>query len=84
MLTWMLAVQNILGANHDLREASEEEGHLEEDEEAKAGQLVPEEVLARTFARLDKLAFGIAVGSVSGLLVFLATIWLVVSWVLQG
>jgi len=35
-------------------------------------------VLTRTFGRLDKSAFGIAVGSVSGLLVFLATVWLVV------
>ncbi len=78
MRTGILAVQNILGANHDLWEASEEEGYLEEAKEAKAGQLVPEEVLARTFARLDKSAFGIAVGSVSGLLVFLATVWLVV------
>lgn len=48
------------------------------DKEAKAGQLIPEKVLVQTFARLDKLAFGIAVGSVAGLLVFLATVWLVV------
>jgi hypothetical protein len=72
MLTGMLAVQNALGANHDLWEANEEEGYLEEDKEAKAGQLIPGKVLVQTFARLDKLAFGIAVGSVAGLLVFLA------------
>ena len=30
MLTGMLAVQNVLGANHDLWEANEEEGYLEE------------------------------------------------------
>jgi hypothetical protein len=35
-------------------------------------------VLARTFARMDKLAFATAVGSVSGLLLFLATVWLVI------
>jgi protoporphyrinogen oxidase len=78
MLTGMLAVQNALGANHDLWEANEEEGYLEEDKEAKAGQLIPGKVLVQTFARLDKLAFGIAVGSVAGLLVFLATVWRVV------
>jgi protoporphyrinogen oxidase len=78
MRTGMLAVQNVLGADHDLWEANEAEGYLEEEEEARTGPLVPEEVLARTFARLDKLAFGIAVGSVSGLLVFLATVWLIV------
>jgi protoporphyrinogen oxidase len=78
MHTGILAVQNVLGADHDLWEANEEEGYLEEDEETQTGQLIPEEVLVRAFARLDKLAFGVAVGAVSGLLVFLATVWLIV------
>ena len=38
---------------------------------------IPDEVLIRTFARMDKLAFATAVGTVSGLAVFLASIWLV-------
>ncbi len=59
-------------------EAREEDEYLEEDKRAKAEQLVPERVLIRTFARMDKLAFATAVGSVSGLLLFLATIWLVI------
>ena len=78
MATGMLAAQNILGANHDLWEVNEEDEYLEEDKGAKAGQLVPERVLIRTFAKMDKLAFATAVGSVSGLLLFLATIWLVI------
>jgi protoporphyrinogen oxidase len=74
----ILAAQNIKGANHDLWEINEEGEYLEEDKEAKAGQIVPENVLTRTFARLDRFAFATAVGSVSGLLIFLATIWLVI------
>ena len=39
MRTGMLAVQNLLGADHDLWEANEEGGYLEEDKEAGAGNL---------------------------------------------
>jgi len=77
MYTGMLAVENILGAEHDMWEVNEEEVYLEEDKQAKVGRLVPEKVLARTFARMDKLAFATAVGSVSGLLLFIATVWLI-------
>ena len=77
MYTGMLAVENMLGAEHDLWEVNEEEVYLEEDKQAKVGRLVPEKVLTRTFARMDKLAFATAVGSVSGLLLFIATIWLI-------
>jgi hypothetical protein len=75
MLTGLLAAENVLGANHNLWEVNEEEGYLEE---VKAEELVSEEILTRTFARMDKLAFASAVGSVSGLLLLLATIWLVI------
>ena len=78
MHTGMLAAQNVLGANHDLWKVGEREEYLEEDKKTRAEQLVAEKVLTRTFARIDKLAFATAVGSVSGLLVFLATIWLVI------
>jgi protoporphyrinogen oxidase len=78
MQTGMLAVQNILGAHHDLWEVNEGEEYLEGDKKAQAAQLIPEEVLIRTFARMDKLAFATAVGSVSGLLFFIATIWLII------
>ena len=78
MHTGMLAAQNIAGANHDPWEVNEEKEYLEEDKKAEVEQLVCEKALARAFARMDKLAFATAAGSVSGLLVFLATIWLVI------
>jgi protoporphyrinogen oxidase len=78
MLTGILAAENVQSASHNLWEVNEEEGYLEEDKTADVGQLVRESVLTQTFARIDKLAFASAVGSVSGLLLFLATIWLVV------
>jgi hypothetical protein len=77
MHTGMLAAQNLLGASHDLWEVGGQDEYLEE-EKARAERLVSEKVFTRTFARIDKLAFATAVGSVSGLFVFLATIWLVV------
>ena len=52
---------------------NEEEKYLEEEREA-----IPKEILFSTFARIDKFAFASAVGSVSGLFMFLATIWLVI------
>jgi protoporphyrinogen oxidase len=78
MHTGILAVENMLGADHNLWEVNEEEAYLEEDKQAKVGRVVSEKVLARTFARMDKLALATAVGSVSGLLLFLATVWLVI------
>ncbi|MFC1868791.1 NAD(P)/FAD-dependent oxidoreductase [Thermodesulfobacteriota bacterium] len=78
MLTGILAVQNYCGANHDLWDVNEEEEYLEEDKKAIDRRLILENILGRTFASMDKLAFATAVGSVSGLLIFLATIWLVI------
>jgi hypothetical protein len=77
MLTGMLAAENILGATHDLWEVNEEEEYLEEDKKVRDKQRLLEKALIRTFARMDKLAFASAVGTVLGLLFFLATIWLV-------
>lgn len=74
----ILAAQNVMGANHKLWDLGDEDEYLEEDEVAGAKRLVRDRILARTFARMDKIAFATAVGSVSGLLVFLATIWLVI------
>jgi protoporphyrinogen oxidase len=78
MHTGMLAVENILGADHNLWEVNEEEAYLEEDKQAQVGRVISEKMLSRTFARMDKLAFATAVGSVLGLLLFLATVWLVI------
>jgi hypothetical protein len=57
---------------------NEEEAYLEEDKKAKDKQRFLENVLRRTFARMDKLAFAGALGAVAGLLFFMATVWLVV------
>jgi len=75
MQTGILAAQNTLGAHHDLWAINEEETYLEEDSSSK--RTLSEEALVRTFARMDKLAFASALGSVSGLLCFLATVWLI-------
>ena len=66
MLTGILAAQNIFGAQHSIWDVNEEKTYLEE-------KSLSEQVLIRTFARLDKLAFAIAAGTVAGLLMFLVT-----------
>lgn len=68
MLTAMMAAENVLGANHDLWQVNEEEEYHEE---------ITEKILMGAFARMDKLGFATALGSVSGLIVFLATIFLI-------
>jgi protoporphyrinogen oxidase len=78
MLTAMLSAENILGANHDLWKVNIEEDYIEEvrtnpDKKKTASELIP-----GIFYSMDKFGLAIAVGSVCGLLVFLATIWLVI------
>ncbi len=77
MYVGMLAAKNILGAKHDLWEVTEEKEYLEE-KKFKPEPFDSENALIRAFARMDKLAIATAVGSVSGLLFFLSTIWLVI------
>ncbi|MBN2060165.1 MAG: NAD(P)/FAD-dependent oxidoreductase [Deltaproteobacteria bacterium] len=77
MLAGMLAVKNYFGANKDLWDMDDEE-YLEEDKQDIDRRIVLENILGQTFAGMDKLAFATAVGAVSGLLIFLATIWLVI------
>ncbi|HUL32201.1 MAG TPA: NAD(P)/FAD-dependent oxidoreductase [Thermodesulfobacteriota bacterium] len=77
MLTAMLSAENILGANHDLwtinvEQEYHEEKVLEPGEEAALDKLLP-----AIFSRMDQLGLATAIGSVCGLLTFLATIWLV-------
>ena len=74
MLTGILTARNLLGAKHNLWEVNEEESYLEE-EKPRAKLFLSEKLLAGTFARIDKLAFATSLGSVLGLIVFLATIW---------
>jgi protoporphyrinogen oxidase len=77
MLVGMLAAQNYLGANHDLWEVNEEREYLEETK-FNTESFDSENVLIQAFSRMDKLALATAAGSVSGLLFFLLTIWMVI------
>lgn len=62
MLTAMMAAENIQGAHHDLWEVNGEPEYHEE---------VVQNILMRAFARIDKLGFATAVGSVAAVLFFL-------------
>lgn len=46
--------------------------------ESDPGARVPDEVLIQAFARLDKLALGLAMGLISSLAIFFATIFLLI------
>jgi hypothetical protein len=78
MITGMRASQNILGAHYDLWQVNEEDAYLEEAARPGTDRIVTEKILIKAFARMDKLALATATGSMSGLLVFLATIWLLI------
>ena len=77
MQTGILAARNCCGAKHDLWAVNEERSYLEEDRRVKDVPLVPEKAIIAAFARMDKLAFATAVGTVCGLLVFSATLWII-------
>ena len=77
MLTGILAAKNVLGEQHDIWDVNEDEEYLEEGGEACSTDSLSPEILGKVFCRMDKLAFAVAVGAVSGLMVFIATIWLV-------
>jgi hypothetical protein len=65
----MLSAENILGANHDLWTINVEQEYHEE--------TALDKLLPAVFSRMDQLGLATAIGSVCGLLTFLATIWLV-------
>jgi hypothetical protein len=77
MQTGILAARNCCGETHDLWAVNEEKSYLEEDRGTRERIVVPERVLIRAFARMDKLAFAFAVGTVCGLLVLSATLWII-------
>jgi len=77
MQTGLLAARNCCGEIHDLWAVNEEKSYLEEDRSGSERTAVPERVLIRVFARMDKLAFAVAVGTVCGLLVLSATLWII-------
>jgi protoporphyrinogen oxidase len=78
MQTGILAARNALGADHDLWSVNEEAEYLEEDASVSPRRTLAEKVILQSFAGMDKSALGIALGTVSGLLLFAATLWLVI------
>lgn len=83
MLTGMYAVRNlVLNEQYNLWEVNAEQEYHEEireirDEDMPQVADVVQEALARVFSKLDPVAFGMAIGSVCGLILFLATLTLV-------
>lgn len=77
MLTAMYAKENILGAKHNLWEVNEEQEYHEQKVEEITGDVTFDEYFQQTFSRMHKLGFAIATGTVSGLIMFLVTLFLV-------
>lgn len=78
MQSGILAAKNILGEQHDLWAVDDEPVYLETPSVGPAAGTAPGAVVAQVFTRMDKGAFGMAVGTVAGLAICLATLWLVV------
>jgi len=77
MQTGILAAKNCSGESHDLWTVNEEKDYLEEDRETREVPAVPEKVLIGAFARMDKPAFATSLGTICGLLVLSATLWII-------
>ncbi len=77
MLTAMLSVENILGANHDLWNVNADQEYHEEKVEEITGDVTFDEYFQQTFSKMHKLGFAIATGTVSGLIMFMATLFLI-------
>jgi hypothetical protein len=73
MLTAICASKNINGANHNLWNVNEELEHYEETTEKR-----DDKIIINAFNRMDKLGFAMAIGIVSGLSIFLVTLFLVI------
>ena len=86
MLTGMLAVENVLdGRKNDLWAVNTDLEYHEEIEMPEI-ELPPAELAAavdgalqRTMQKLDRTALGIALGTVGGVGLFLATVWLLIA-----
>lgn len=78
VLMGMLAAHNILGESHDLWDVNDEQEYLEQKKGAISNQEIAEDIIKKTFARMDKFALAIATGAVCGLIPFIATLWLLI------
>ena len=83
MLTGMLAAKNLTdGAHHDIWSVNADQEYHEEiretfDSPDEIGSKALEEAFAEGFAKLDRIALGLATGAMAGLLIFLAA-WVLV------
>jgi hypothetical protein len=76
MMTGLLAARNLaLGEHNNIWSVNTEP---EYHEEALLEEKAIEQALARIFTKLDRTAFALAVGTVAGLALCLATLWLVI------
>jgi len=78
MLTAMRAAENVLGANHNIWQVNEDQEYLEEIRIEPTKKTVWIKILSSSLARIDKFGFATASGSISGLIVFIATIFLII------
>jgi len=82
MLTGMLAVRNVVfGERNDLWSVNTDQEYIEEvlvKEPIEDLAETVEGILERVFLKLDRVAFGVSLGTVTGLALFLATLILVV------
>ncbi len=76
MLTAMLAAENVFGANHDLWKVNTEQEYHEEISPDSEEQAALKRAFAVLTHRIDQLGLAVALGSVFGMLTFLATVWL--------
>jgi protoporphyrinogen oxidase len=77
MLTAIKAAENVLGANHDIWQVNEEQEYLEEVGIEPSKKPFWVKMVKSSLARIDKFGFATASGSISGLIVFLATILMI-------
>jgi hypothetical protein len=76
MLTGLLAARNILGGSHDPWRVNDQAEYLEEQQESKRERLKRQMAVIEAGLTLDPGAFALALGTVCGLVLFLATLWL--------
>ena len=83
MLTGMLAVRNLIyGEKHDLWQVNADQEYHEEvrekiDFEPEITTEAVKEAFARAFPKLDRVALGLSMGTLAGILLFIATLILV-------
>jgi protoporphyrinogen oxidase len=79
MLTAMFAVENILGAKHDLWKVNTEQEYHEEIGAESEEQAALKRLFSGLTSRIDQLGLATALGTVFGLITFFATVWLIIT-----